>query len=716
MRHKPRPTIGVAMTGLLALLIIACGGSGGVATPEEGFRGFTETPVDVAVSLPAGGAVPPMTELVAWTSLGEEKPDGAGNANLEVYNDGPQFASVLDANGEMVLGGFVGGDRKSLDTTSTAEMFTYFALGGPLHPGPDSQEIFLNGIKELVGFANVIAAVEASIAANGYVTASDPGVKAAIDEVRNSALAGKGRNAETRGPEVSPEGGASGLDINDSVDDQIQITNTALRRSYAWLERTGYKDDNGATHEMKEAIRDLWIDVPTRYGGKVDRMTGLIQGQYPWTPIASSPIPVLSDLASVENETEVYYKLTTVGVGRYEGDFDDLTPEQFNKWKEIVYWTAYLDFYMPIYANLVLPMDGTAFDSLAEFALTNSNAQQFIAGAQNSMPELLDLTARGQFPDGLRSFVTSPQTATVTTPVSMLVVTEWGRSTGKELFSGDKELINRVGIGARSIGMQDLASVIQLMAPFDSFASADQANVFEITSSRAAVKLVPEATEIGISDVTDIKAVIKNKSTSATYRYEWSVTGEFFLNDGHGGSTDESPGGILKSVDDEVFIGNLTKNAGTPTVTCSVYIGNQLVGKANTRITFRENIKNLNAKFRVEGTVVDNDGNGYWNYRTWVIAEVSKFEDAAHYALTIDDADGKNILRRNWSRDYKFAVRDEEVWMKQPEGTFWIVYDGISSAYGFSSREQALEDMADRIASLERKHQGDVLEAKAFLE
>lgn len=690
----------------LITTLIACGGAGVNSGNQGEFQGLTVTPFQTKLTLPASRAVTTPPTFHIWTSAGEETPDASGNVNVKVFNNGPQYTEVRDDAGNMVAAGFVGSGRTKLSLETTAEALAYFAVGGPLQRGSvQSQRVVLEGIKKLSGFEAVQTAVTNTYNSQGYVSADASEIRSALDALVESILASRSpKPAATRGPKVDPTTAISGLEINNDVNDQIQIKNTAFRRSYMWLVRTGFKDDNGNKRDLTDGIAAQMIDMPGRYGGQVDSATGLITGQYSWQPITMDPHPVSSDISGVDNEEEVYYQLTTVGVGRTAGDFEDLTPEQFNKWEELVYWTAYLDFYVPVFANLVLPLDGAALDSLDEFALKHANAQAFITAARSSMPQVSSLTAQGRFPDAVAAFVGSSQTATTTTPLTAKIMLEWGRQYGSNLFRDEQDLVNRVGQGSSRIGMIDLASAIAEMAPFQDIQNADQANIFKITSGKSAVKVVADAEEIGLTDTANLEAIIKNPEAGVTYSYEWTVNNSnFFVQDVDGKSTDESPGGILKSTRAKVFIGNLSNNEGTPTVTCRVLKGTTLVGVASTRIAFKDKVKEGTGKLRIEKRITLIPGTERYNFYVACIAEVPKVPNAAHHSIVIEKANGEDVLRTNWDPTRPPRTLDTELWIKKPENVFWVGFDGVYPERGMDL-ELATAEVDRIVAGFEREY------------
>lgn len=672
------------------ITLLACGGSGGTTTGP--FTSYSVTQSNAKVTLPP--IVGALTNLKVWTSAGEETPSAAGQVSVKVLNNGPQYTEVRNAAGKLVALAFVGNGRTDISIQSTAEAMVYFAVGGPLQRGSiGSQTLVLTNAKNFPGFANVVAAITTTLNAQGFVSAEDPAVKSALDSLRDALIATR-KPAETRGPKVEPTKVISGLEINNDVNDQIKITNTAFRRGYMWLSRTGFKDSNGNTHTLADAIAAEPIVMPGRYGGKVDSATGLLTAQYPWEPAAMSPHPVSSDIGDADNEDEIYYDLVTVGVGRTAGDFDKLTNEQFHKWEEIVYWTAYLDFYLPVFANLAVPLNGDALDSLAEFIYEHPGAKSFIGTLPSNMPQVSSLTAQGRFPDAVAHFVSSSQMPAIAEMTADMMV-EWASSYGSGLFNNQQDLHNRIHLASQNIGMHNLPAALAGLAPFSDLQNADQANVFKITSEANDFKLQSDNDEVGLTDTVNITALIKNPEPNKTYRYEWTVSNTgFFLQDVDGNSTDESSGGILKSPHKEVFIGNLTTSEGNPTITCKFYIGNTLAGTASTRVSFIEKVKEGTATFIVKTLITPNpNGSATSNSAVAAIAEIPKVTNADHYAIVIEDENGEDLLRKNWAATSNPPVAHPKMWAGKPAHVYWACFDG-SFMEGYAATDVVINNAA----------------------
>ncbi|NJL43147.1 MAG: hypothetical protein HC935_07015, partial [Pseudanabaena sp. SU_2_4] len=73
------------------------------------------------------------------------------------------------------------------------------------------------------------------------------------------------------------------------------------------------------------------------------------------------------------------------------------------------FWIALPVVAMLMFANLALPLNGDAMDSLSEFMYNDQRAKDFVTGLRSSMAWMTSLTAQGKFPDAVNYFVSSNQ-------------------------------------------------------------------------------------------------------------------------------------------------------------------------------------------------------------------------------------------------------------------------------------------------------------------
>lgn len=699
-----------------ALILTGCAGGGGeVAAQTFENGGLTATPIVAQVTIPAGAPTEPVSSLEVWTSGGKATPGGNGQVNLTIFNNGPQYSEARDSQGRLVAAGFIGTGRTNIDAGSTAEMMTFFAIGGGLQRGTGNARLVLAAVRGFAGFEQVEARIAAMIQTMGFVDTEDADLLARLAAIRDAISSG-GPLLPGRGPTILPTKSASGLDLNDAVDSQVQVTNKLYRRAYAVLTRTGYKKGDGQVVELNVPIKSGWIVMPNRFGGTIESASGLISGQYEWTPEPTAPYETLADIPESTEETEAYYKLVTFGPGKAAGDFNDLTTEQSIKWEESIYTACYLDFFLPIFANLALPLDGTNLDDLTEFFLNNGQVTAYMSEARSLMPTVASQAAQGNMPAAISAFVSSSNMATRTIPLTNEVMKAWAQSLGQGLFENQADLIERIEKATRNVGMLNLVDATSSLAPLSDLEKADLANIFEITSTKGAVSLAPKMTAIGVADTTDVVATINGKVDGATYRYEWTVApnGNYFLMDGAGNSTDASPNGVLVSTFDKVFIGSLSTESGEATISCKAFRtdgGEVPLGTGQTKVTFTKGISVYLGRMEVRTAPVVFLGLA-WKGGLLTAMAVPKKDGATFYSARAV-RNGVTLKTASWAANNPPALVASVPWRDQflamiPANETWVTVSTQGGGVGLG-QAAAEQELIDYISQNTAYHQSTVV-------
>jgi hypothetical protein len=192
-----------------------------------------------------------------------------------------------------------------------------------------------------------------------------------------------------------------------------------------------------------------------------------------------------------------------------------------------------------------------------------------------------------------------------------------------------------------------------------------------------------------------------DKQDGVTYDYQWSVSpnGNYFLMDGDGKSTDESPGGIITSKFEKVFVGSLTNSEGTPTITCKVVKhGGDTVGTGTTSVQFVKDVTIYKGKMTFDGAIISG-GQGTIAY---AFADVQQKPNVEHYVAQVRDEQGHLVKTVNWGPEpYHAFLPIEQLRL----GSDWsrITIDSINSANG--SPEEAPNLLAGSLTTLRLRHQ-----------
>ncbi len=554
------------MAGALVGLT-GCGGSGGGSFgggsgggTGGGFGGLTPTPVTAQITLPSGTPAA-IGDLSAWSSAGTSNPNAGGQVQVTVFNNGPQYTDVRDSQGRIVLAGFLGEDRDELNAETTAELFAYFAVSGATQVG-EGREIVLNGLKSQTLFASVVTEVENQIRTNGFVDPSSGELTNRLTALADS-IAGRGR-----GTIVDPDATSSGVVLDTITDGELKITNTYLRRGYAWLERTGYVKD-GTEHEQLELLSEFELEMPSRYGGWSGVLADLIQGNFIWTPVEmpSIAIPLSPSDADATN-----YRLSIIGLGTSQGDFLKMPVERQNALTQVGIKSLVLDIMIPVVANMLVPIKGDAVDDFIKFSGANPILSDVINNLTSTVPEVAGLIRDGQPREAFFTLWGAAVSSNTAFPAFIQMFIEWTHKYGiGNLFGSAEEMYQYADSALRILGAVDLVgTTFDMGIFFHDLSQSNLADVWDITTTGGKITVVPDDNRVPLLEPTHVAAVIQNKNPNAVYKYEWSATEGYRLTDRFGKTNTEDPDGVLTTSDDEVLLTSQLDVGGTCTVKCRV--------------------------------------------------------------------------------------------------------------------------------------------------
>ncbi len=545
--------------------LAGCGGAGGGEEGSSNRTGLRARAISVSVGLPSGNAVPGVSSLKVWSSAGIDSPGADGKAKVTVFNDGPQYAEARDTQGRLVVSGFVGQGRTTLDATSTAELLAYFALGaGAL--ASEGRVAVLGGVKTLNGFQAIVDAVTSQIATRGTVT-RDGVVLDAIEMFVAANPRSLSRKVSSRGTLVEPDAEASGVILDTLVDGELKLTNNYLRRGHAWLERTGYKSKDGQEHVGLLEIEQFDLAVPSRYGGFTSAIGDIIAGNYVWSPVT---MPTKGIPLAPADALETYYKLTVVGIGGTLGDYPLLSQERQDVRNTVAFKALFFDLLLPVISNILLPLKGDEFDEFVDHCDANTVMSDAINLLRQTVPEALGLMNAGEYAAAASTVWKAAWTTNSMLPVLSATFLSFVRD--RVLGSMSYEMAadrfkNAIGI----FGAVDLtASCFDVGLLIHDWANSNHADIFKITSRGGKITVIPDQTSANPDQAVNVRVVIQDKNPAAVYKYEWSVSAGYRLTAGDGKTTDTAPGGVLVSNFDAVALASKEDKDGTATVTCTV--------------------------------------------------------------------------------------------------------------------------------------------------
>ncbi|MFM9872876.1 MAG: hypothetical protein ACKVQS_05355 [Fimbriimonadaceae bacterium] len=552
----------LVFTILGALIIPGCGGSNG-GNITTGFT-LTKTPIQAQIQLPAGTPISNLTALIPWSSGGATAPTSSGQTNITIFNNGPQYADVRDAAGNLVLATYLSKDKTELNAETTAQAMIFFALGGAAQHGDDSLTV-LNGVPDLPGFADVANEIRNQLQTQGYVSLQtgtlQADIQVIIDDVTAPAPLGRGTIAEPTKQ--------SGLTLDTLIDGQISIRNDYLRRTRAWIRRLSYVDAGGIERESIGEYKKYDLATAVPYGGLANTLKGVITGESLWTPGTSGSyeIPLYpADARSTE------YELRTYGMGAQAGNLVSLTAEENDELISVALKTLILDAILPVIANFVIPLSGGGLDEFVKFASGNAIMSDLINLTKDTLPQIIDLLGQGKIKESIEVLWTTGFTLNSALPAILQLMIDFGEKFGSDIFFDNSGNISeQIGEKLVILGYVDIffnaANIVKLGIDIG---LSDRANIFTIQTTSGKATLVPDDAVVSVFDTTLIKAVVQNRDPNATYKFEWSVSEGYRLTTSET-STNQAPNGVIDSFDDFARISTETDEPGTATVSCKVF-------------------------------------------------------------------------------------------------------------------------------------------------
>lgn len=373
------------------LALIACGGGDGSGTgptdptdpgtPDDKtltLPAFDVETVRVAVALPAGsGIAPETTRLGTMQAFATVARDGT--SAMLALDGAPQLAYLFGADGELLLLGYVGDGAARVDARSTAEALIY--LAARMETQPTALQIAL---REALRTAPVVDPVETVVAASVGKAGIGTGNKALVAALKTAVgtivaqpKAPASARKRPQGLQMTAPGPTSGVEMVEGVAfNTLVVRNHYRRRAWAWVERVGYVDADGAEQTLPAPVplggdADPGLDVSATTAlsfdnlvisagdfllGLADRI-GLVgdyaYAQLPWSPADAGPVALPLEPPTARRTD---YRVRVIGPGATEGA--GLKGAEGAKLDELVAATVVEDVVMPVLNTLVLPAIG----------------------------------------------------------------------------------------------------------------------------------------------------------------------------------------------------------------------------------------------------------------------------------------------------------------------------------------------------------------------
>lgn len=345
---------------------------------------------EIKVTIPEGSSLDLSTTKVVIMS--QAVPVGGDGAAEIPFNKGThELACLFDAADNLLLMGFISDERKELSVASTAQAMLYFGLGVPYMNSAKARLETLNHIPSYIQYNDLRKKLEELFTADPLMLSGTGYMEAfsgAVGKIESPDIRLIGKQIKVENADFAK----SGLEVKptEGNDESIDIVNHRLRRAYAFLYRTGYKEKN----------KNYVTVINTFHGGtasdnQVPVKSGITGNGRTVTPQTTGPITV----PLRGNEVEAIWRIRIVGPGGSSGM--NFTNDEADKLKQL-----WLDFFA---IDLLLP---TLLDILGhsevQYDIRSGNlaaADAFMNAVKPHISDgVMDMVKKGAHIDALRQF------------------------------------------------------------------------------------------------------------------------------------------------------------------------------------------------------------------------------------------------------------------------------------------------------------------------
>ena len=493
---------------------------------------LVEATAKVSVALPDGVAG---DGLLSWTSLGEAPIAGAA-ADVMFLEGGPQLATVLDPQKNVVLMGWIDPSRgkTALSARTTAEVMAYFDVGGWLLSADLRQEL-VTRLESEPAVDALAAEITTLLAAEPHNLSADPAaLDAARLALRDVLLADKNLTSAIR---VQPGNAQSGIMVNQTGLDTIFLTNSYRRRAVAFVD---------LLTPSEELFREVSLSPTAGATSVFGVLTDLARGTVAWAPVDSDPLqlPLVPEDA---DRTE--YRVTVVGMGAFAGVEASLNQSQLERLNETVVKTVLVDFFIPLLANVILPLNGDAIDDYLSVANGNSVVSTFASTVGNTAPGVWEKSAQGDLSGAMADLWNAfASDGTVRLAAFDMILQLFLRNASADDRAAFQSQAQNV---ANILGRVDMVlTAVDSSVQVAHLAASSRAVQFDVTVNRSQVNLTPERTEVTYGETATFTASVPSATgdNAPGLTYEWSIPGTFgVLSDsaGHSGTSFESSRSVV---------------------------------------------------------------------------------------------------------------------------------------------------------------------------
>ncbi len=519
--HKLNCFLAIFLLIFSAVGTVGCAGSGTSAGGGSG--NLTVHSYPLSTVLPPGFPIA-ASALSIQTSIETSALGGNGSGSVKIFDQGPQMAKIVKADGTPVLLGWAGPSGNQMNAHTTAEVMLYFDLYAYLLPSIGRVEI-VSQLKTKPEVQQVADAITTALATDSDALVNGNALIRAARAAATSSL--QPRFAiHPHSVTVNPTDSKSGISVKIDGLNAVILRNDFRRRAYAYVDRVSYVPEGSQTNEAIDspaAVKEMDISPTTGVTSLFGTFADIIAGNMAYTGVDSDSI----SLPPLPNAKITNYRVRVVGPGAGEGDLAKLTTEQNAKRKIVTAKAFLIDFAIPLIANSILPLKGDSIDSFLNMGhasdILEDTVTTVFATAPNAFDKVLDGHLKEALVDIFNNLASGGSLRAVVFECLFKLMENMGSNvtyqTLAEFTKRGEWMLKALDVVESALTLAD--STIQVAQ----FTMSDRADEWNLAISKSKVQLTPVMGDIKSDEQIKFTANVPAATGPGNLpiEYEWKV-------------------------------------------------------------------------------------------------------------------------------------------------------------------------------------------------
>ena len=632
--NKSPSKLGLAVVSVIisvSLVLSSCTCGSGKQIKDIKPTPLTTTTITGTIELPGNLSLAGQKIV---NSLGTASVGNNGQFKLKAVANSRQFTIVESASGNPMLLGWPDGQHQEINARTTAEVLVYMATGLFLLPGA-AQTNAMDVLATSPQLDGLEKAIEEALAQDPEVFGKP---NEAVDKALSDVIAGLFPSSMAMGTTikdayfailVNPTESKSGLTVNTTEGiNSVFLTNRYRRPGHCFIDRVSTYDAIGGETLSPADLTDFEVKEITGVNSLTPTLTDIAKGNLAYKELSTDPV----SLTVPEGWAKARYRLCVVGPGASQGNYDDLSDAEKQKYYEVAGKFLMLDLLARFVLQFMIPTDKV--DEFVKFFGGTSIFKAIWQYATAILPQAFDQVSQGQIREAFSTIINAYMTSEM-----------FRRQVIQGLIDG---IQNAYGLAASSEALaaaENYMGVIKvvdgILVAFDSSVicenvkASNKADVWDITVTQPKVVLRPGTATLVIGEQITFEVTVPEQSGSGVNLvYVWKNTAtRGHLTDGIAGHKDE-----FDSSKNKATYTVESEGEGSDTVTVEVWA---LAGPAQS---LREFVGKASAEIKTP-----------WGQGT-INAHVGEYSlDAYYFNWNLMKKGGSSFLDSHWVEQTGYA-------------------------------------------------------------